>query len=143
MEPIMRTLASILLALAVIPAADAQITGGKKRDDLLGTIDYKACEANPRWLLVTVVEQKGWTQQDDGEFKPSEVFSYRGEVRELIDRCEISSIGESGSLSANSRARIIKSSPGALIHVYVKESLTDICGVLPDCADASVREDRP
>ena len=142
----MRTLATILLAAAVFPAwADAETkeTSGKKRTDLFGTIDYKACEAKPRWLLVTVVEREVLTEDDEGKFKRSDWLTNSEEREELLDRCEISLIDEGRGEVANSSAKVTKSSPGFLTYLYVKESLQDICSVLPDCADATSLEDRP
>ena len=142
----MRTLATILLAATVFHAgADAQTTkvSGKERVDLFGLIDYKACEANPRWLLVTVVEQELLMEDDEVGFKRSDTFSYSVERKELLDRCEISLIDEARKEVANASAKITQSSPGVLIYFYVKESLQDICSVLPDCADATSPKDRP
>ena len=140
----MRTLVAILLALAVLPAADAQ-TSGKERINLWGNIDYKACEAKPRWLLVTVVEQETRVQGDKDEWKNIEEvleISFPDESATMIDRCEISIISEAG-LDTKGKARIHTSKAGTFTFYTVKESLQDICSVLPDCADATAAEDRP
>ena len=136
----MRTFAAILTALAVLHAsADAQTTviPWNERDDPFGTIDYKACEAKPRWLLVTVVEQEVQIQDDDGLWKRVDSLSYIREDTRLLDRCDFSSITGWTGTSGKARTRIVESSPGSVTTYGIKESLEDICSVLPACADAT------
>ena len=136
----MRTLAPILLVLTVLPA-DAQ-TSGKERVNPFGLIDYKACEAKPRWLLVTVVEQEVRIQTDEGDWKRMDEISGPVEESMLIDRCEISSIDEAGPNRKGS-TRIYQSRRGSFVVYSIEESLQDICRVLPDCADVTNSEERP
>lgn len=142
----MRILVTILLAAAVFhTGADAETkeTAGRKRVSLFETIDYKACEANPRWLLVTIVKQEVLLEDDEGDYKRSDALSYSVERKELLDRCKIALIDEARNNVANASTKITQSSPGALMYLYVKESLQDICSVLPDCADVTALKDRP
>ena len=103
----------------------------------------ESCDANPRWLLVTVVRSAGRLPGED------EKTQYSGEERlELVDRCAGDSFGisehqgESEDIESEIWWTIVSQVTGetmAWTKIWVKESLHDICRAVRDCADATSR----
>ena len=102
-----------------------------------------ACDAEPRYLVVTVVGSE-WVEID-GTSNESLRDVFGGGVR-MFDRCEYAGLTLDGS-GVNRRRPDLDGQHGAIatLHFrdgsyalyFVRESLHDICAVLADCADAT------
>ena len=99
----------------------------------------ESCDANPRWLLVTVVSAV------DSFGTESE---YDGEYLSMVDRCEGDTFNiRAYSGSAEGIATEIawtylstdRSKTNDWVRLWVKESLQDICRAMWDCSDATSR----
>ena len=104
----------------------------------------ESCDANPRWLLVTVVASKFWIKSDSDD-EPRD--QYYGGKLELVDRCDITSISPYEDTAdkrsiATEILKMFRSETGEIIswsRLWVKESLQDICQSMQDCADVTSR----
>ena len=107
------------------------------------------CDSKPRWLLVTVLERNYYHEpKDGGAWEQDGTLSSQTPKGELamIDRC--GSWGRPISMIKNrtptkpGKTLIVEShdvdgeSKGAT-HYFIKESLTDLCRAMKDCADAT------
>lgn len=96
-----------------------------------------ACDAEPRWLTVTVVG----SEFIDAEGEVSELFRDGNQGAQMLDRCRgYISISEDRRIRPGgvSQANIdISYRDGSLRFYFVKESVQDICAAVSDCADAT------
>ena len=113
-----------------------------------GEAPGKGCNANPRWILVTVVDREYYTKED-GILKKTEVLSWSSPKGDfvLVDRCEVTSITSiydarrrGFSKDAIKYKSEIYTDSGGLEVFRVKESLQDLCRAMKDCVDATLKE---
>ncbi len=110
----------------------------------------ESCDANPRWLLVTVLQSGFWMEDEEGvlkRFPPNDNDqddSYPEGKLWLVDRCEDVDIhSHTGEPNAPSTTRINISTFSdrgileSVTRLWVKESITEICSSVRDCADAT------
>ena len=99
-----------------------------------------ACDAEPRYLVVTVVGSDTVREgQVDEFFKDADKGAF------MLDRCDYARVHFSGpshgdrpDLADVMQATIIVNRNRDTLTLYhVRESLHDICAVLADCADAT------
>ncbi len=115
----------------------------------------ESCDANPRWLLVTVLAEETWSRSDEkDQLERVPEFTHTEERLKLLDRCEIEIFSAyrklPGSLeypgaSDDAVATTITDYTQAngkterLTQLWVKESLQDICRAMRDCEDTTSR----
>ena len=96
-----------------------------------------SCNADPRWLLVTVIFRQDALKLED-EWKWSDSSVTR---RALIDRCEITYIGstegEVDQYPPSATRMTLGLSDSSFSYLWVLESLQDICLAVSDCVDAT------
>ena len=106
----------------------------------------ESCDANPRWLLVTVVQSEVWMKPNNEKKVElvDQLSDYSsGERLQLVDRCygDTFDISHYSGSKENIAAEInwaFYSSTQELkswYRIWVKESLQDICQAMQDCAD--------
>ena len=108
------------------------------------------CTASPRLLLVTVVLARMTDfQNPDNKDSPFNDTVYRTGPR-LLDRCQGGGdmsfrglLEEERTLGARSHLTVVTSSGRFGYEYFVTESIHEICAVLADCADATVRNAPP
>ena len=102
-----------------------------------------SCDADPRWLVVTVVASR--MSNDDGEMEYVREDGERVPFRDfslgalMLDRCEgYYGFGSAGA-EAFTGAQTTVSIRGGTTNTfyYVRESVHDICAAISDCADAT------
>ena len=105
----------------------------------------ESCDANPRWLLVTVVRGEFWMKPESGDTKTEH---FNEERLQLVDRChaDIFTVlhyrDEDENIAAEIRWAYMSDKTGEVSSwskIWVKESLQDICRVMRDCEDATSR----
>ena len=99
------------------------------------------CDAEPRYLVVTVVGSDAVREGERDEFfTDADVGAY------MLDRCRTSQsqpfltfpASERPDLADEAQASfMINWDADSFIRYYVRESLHEICAVLADCADAT------
>ncbi len=108
----------------------------------------KPCDADPRYLLVTVVAQHVWYENLE-----SKKFELRPEMSSnkprpvLLDRCEnirfynanIPSQQFPDDKVSQSEATVLRklNKSQSMKIIRIKESMSDICRVMKDCGDAT------
>ena len=90
------------------------------------------CDADPRWLLVTVIESRIY--RATGEHVDLAVG------QQLLDRCGIEGIVQTNPISEPPRSTIVMrtDSDSARWEITARESPQDICRALRDCGDATL-----
>ena len=109
----------------------------------------KHCDADPRYLLVTVLAEHTWIRNiETDKLEKESNFSSATPRPVLLDRCDnIDFVNASNPSVYFPDERIAKSevseyvSEGRKIKTWklmrVKESLSDLCRVMKDCGDAT------
>ncbi len=104
----------------------------------LASAQEETCDAKPRWLLVTVVQDR---DNIGGETKTA--TWPEGELR-LVDRCQADHFSVTSASKQDPGLTLIskfytdsKGKISTFVDLWVKESLHDICLAMRDCADAT------
>lgn len=113
----------------------------------------ESCDANPRWLLVTVLAEETWLRSEEkDQLERIPAFTHTEERLKLLDRCEIEIFsayrklpgtleypGASDGAVATTITDYIQANgkTESMNHLWVKESLQDICRVMKDCEDTT------
>ena len=104
----------------------------------------ESCDANPRWLLVTVVRADSWlVAASDG------LHTYDRERLELVDLCDYDDFsfddtrfdGRTDSTLITLMDFSVNQELTFRKRLWVKESLQDICRVMKDCEDTTNQPD--
>ena len=110
----------------------------------------RPCDADPRYLLVTVVAENIWFgNEETGKLEKRPDLSWTKPPRPvLLDRCDDVNFYNATSPSPQFPSDQIGQSEGTVLQyegsevksmriMRIKESLSDICRVMEDCGDAT------